>query len=282
MAETTPGVWRTIRREFYPWALIVVFVALSAYANSLHVPPSTTGPDRTSLRWLAALPPITSALAWHVLVLPSFGGTDRAAAFRRILARVLAAGVFGYAMLASWESLTDLGQKAGLAHPTALPVCVDGLVLIAALAVWSHRPALAAPVSSTADPASDGPAPESESVAPDPRDPDPTEPAPSARVDRENETRREINARLGWESLDRLREQDAETPETDRPAETPETPAAKRGGSQSRLPAHVSAEVKRLRSQGVSRAEAYRQAKAAAATGQLDPHDRPALHAVKD
>jgi hypothetical protein len=112
MAETTPDVWRTIRRDFYPWSLIVVFVALSAYANSLHVPDHIAqGMDRGSLRFLAALPPIASALAWHILVLPSFGGTDKAAVLRRVLARLVAAGVFAVAMFASWESVATVPRE---------------------------------------------------------------------------------------------------------------------------------------------------------------------------
>jgi hypothetical protein len=262
MAETTPDVWRTIRRDFYPWSLIVVFVALSAYANSLHVPDHIAqGMDRGSLRFLAALPPIASALAWHILVLPSFGGTDKAAVLRRVLARLVAAGVFAVAMFASWESLTDLGTQAGITHPTALPVCVDGLVLVAALAVWSHRKdAPAAGLAPVAPPGGDGPPPElSESVATVPRETDPTETVHSPRADRRDADR-----------------QAAETPAAEMP---------RRGGRQVPLAPRVKAHAEHLEKTGVcARATAYRRAKEADARGLLaeDGTLRAVpLHAVK-
>ena len=117
------------RETVYPWAVVGVFVALSAYANSLHAP------DDPALRGMAAVPPVTAALAWHVLVLPSFD----AAPVRRWLARLAASGVFGFAMWASFEALTALGRLAGLTPAQALPVCLDGLVVVAALALWSRQ-----------------------------------------------------------------------------------------------------------------------------------------------
>lgn len=117
------------RRDGYPWALIVAFVAFSAWGNSLHAPASGV-----TLRLVAATPPLAAALSWHLLVLPSFGEST----WRRWLARLVAAGVFGYTMWGSWSSLTILGGRAALPHPTVLPVAVDGLVFVAAVAVWSR------------------------------------------------------------------------------------------------------------------------------------------------
>jgi hypothetical protein len=117
------------RRDVDPWALIVAFVAFSAWGNSLHAPAGGA-----TLRLVAATPPLAAALSWHLLVLPSFGES----AWRRRLARLVAAGVFGYTMWGSWSSLTVLGLRAALPHPTVLPVAVDGLVFVAAVAVWSR------------------------------------------------------------------------------------------------------------------------------------------------
>jgi hypothetical protein len=117
------------RRDLYPWTLIVAFVAFSAWGNSLHAPAGGT-----TLRLVAATPPLAAALSWHLLVLPSFGES----AWRRWLARAVAAAVFGYTMWGSWSSLTALGDRAALPHPTVLPVGVDGLVFVAAVAVWSR------------------------------------------------------------------------------------------------------------------------------------------------
>lgn len=118
-----------VRRDGYPWSLIVAFVAFSAWGNSLHAPAGGM-----TLRLVAATPPLAAALSWHLLVLPSFGES----AWRRWLARAVAAAVFGYTMWGSWSSLTSLGLRAALPHPTVLPVGVDGLVFVAAVAVWSR------------------------------------------------------------------------------------------------------------------------------------------------
>lgn len=122
------------RRNVYPWALIGLFVAVSAWGNWLH----SAGAEG-AYRVLPALVPVSAAFAWHLLVLRHFDGTDRADRSRRLAARCGAAVVFGWTMVGSYDALVQVGERGHMPHPTALPVAVDGLVFVAALAVWTAR-----------------------------------------------------------------------------------------------------------------------------------------------
>lgn len=117
----------TARTNAYPWAVLLAFVGLSAWANSLHAP------DDWTLRFVAALVPVSAALCWHLLVRPGLSS-----GWRRVLSRGVALGVFGYTMWASFGSLTAIGVRAGLHPPEALAAALDGLAVVAALSVWTH------------------------------------------------------------------------------------------------------------------------------------------------
>lgn len=117
------------RADAYPWAVLLAFVALSAWANSLHAP------DDWTLRFVAGLVPVSAALCWHLLVRPGL-----ADGWRRVLSRSTALAVFGFTMWASFGSLTAIGVRAGLNPPAALAVTLDGLAVVAAFSVWAHAP----------------------------------------------------------------------------------------------------------------------------------------------
>ena len=121
MSEPTP------RSSVYPWAVLLAFVGLSAWANSLHAP------DDWTLRFVAGLVPVSAALCWHLLVRPGL-----AQGWRRVLSRSTALAVFAFTMWASFGSLTAIGVRAGLHPPESLAAALDGLAVVAALSVWNH------------------------------------------------------------------------------------------------------------------------------------------------